>query len=265
MDRKIDIDELKKIQLSMLEYVDEFCRRNNIDYWITSGTLLGAVRHKGYIPWDDDIDIGMKRVDYEKFMVLFNKVESPYIFKCYEIDNTYQYQMGKILDTRTVLYEPNAKSGYEISVYLDLFVYDYIPNDRKTVEHIYKKRDFYKKIRTLQSADRHNGSILRQRLLDIVSMVLKVIPKKYLVKKIVMNGEKYRKVDTGYFGDYVGDYRLVIDSRILDEFIDVEFEGKKFKAPLKFDEWLGLFYGNYMQLPPEEKRIPHHEFEAYYI
>lgn len=265
MIHKIDVEELKAIQLSMLEYVDQFCRNNNISYWITSGTLLGAVRHKGYIPWDDDIDIGMKREDYNKFMKLFNgNLDSRYSFKCYENDHRYPYQMGKILDNRTVLYEPNEKSGYKISVYIDLFVYDYIPLEKTTVNKIYRKRDFYKKIRTLQSAERHQGSSIRQALVSGVSHALKLVPKQFLVKKIVYNGYKYRNYDTGYLGDYVGDYKLVIDAEIVRDFINLEFEGRRFLAPARYDEWLKLFFGDYMKLPPLEQQMAHHEFEAYY-
>ena len=88
--KKIDIDDLKKIQLEILNYIDDFCKKNDINYWLDSGTLLGAVRHKGYIPCDDDIDIGMLREDYEKFIAIFNKNnKSNYKLHCYENDKNW--------------------------------------------------------------------------------------------------------------------------------------------------------------------------------
>lgn len=264
--KKIDVDELKKIQLKMMVYIDQFCRENGIEYWLTAGTLLGAVRHKGFIPWDDDIDIGMKRTDYNKFMTAFNNDQkSQYTFRCYENDPGYPYQMGKVLDNNTVLYEPNQKSGYKIAVYIDVFVYDQIPNDEAVIKKLYDTRDRLKKIRTLRNADRHMGTKIRQAAVGTVSHLLKVFPTQYLVKKIVMNGKEYRMKDTGYLGDLVGDDRAVIDESIVDELIDFDFEGYKMLGPAKYDEWLKLFFGNYMELPPVEQRVSHHDFEAYYL
>ena len=110
---EIKLDELKKIQLDILVFIDDFCEKNNINYWIDCGTLLGAVRHKGYIPWDDDIDIGMLREDYDKFMKIFNNCcnNSKYKFISYETDKNWPFPFGKVLDITTVLYEPDKKYG----------------------------------------------------------------------------------------------------------------------------------------------------------
>ena len=78
--RKVELEELRKIQISILDVVADFCEKHKINYWIDSGTLLGAIRHKGYIPWDDDIDIGMLREDYDKFKKLFNQYNDRYLY-----------------------------------------------------------------------------------------------------------------------------------------------------------------------------------------
>lgn len=265
MKHKIDIDELKKLQLEILKYVAAFCERNNINYWLTAGTLLGAVRHKGYIPWDDDIDIGMKREDYDIFTKKFNLGENKrYSFHCIENDKSYCYPMGKVLDTHTVLYEPNKEYGYQIAVYIDVFVYDNIPSNPKIINRLYNKRDLYLKIRYLRDSREHSGSYLRKILVQAVGTSLKIFPTIFIAKKIASIGKQYRKNKTGFYGDLVGEHRVIIEAEIISSFTKLEFENNYFNVPVDYDKWLTLFFGNYMQLPPEDKRIPHHHFEVYY-
>ena len=124
-----------------LKETEDFCRENNINYWLDSGTLLGAIRHGGYIPWDDDIDIGMLRPDYDRFLAMFNKFNKQYQVFSVENDINFPYPFGKVLDTHTVLYEPNEQ-GVKLSINIDIFVYDNAPEDDKLVEQMYRKRDF---------------------------------------------------------------------------------------------------------------------------
>ena len=104
---KLQIEEVKQIQLGILDVVADFCDQNQIQYWIDSGTLLGAIRHKGYIPWDDDIDVGMLREDYDRFTKLFNEKNDRFQFCCIENSPEFFVPHGKVTDTSTVLYEPN--------------------------------------------------------------------------------------------------------------------------------------------------------------
>lgn len=136
--REMTIDELKEVQLQILDFVAEFCEKNQIQYWIDSGTLLGAIRHKGYIPWDDDIDVGMLRKDYDKFFKLFNDPGNRYQFVCYEKQPDFYLPHGKVCDVSTVLYEPNEK-GHRLSVNIDIFVYDNAPEDNSEVMKMYNR------------------------------------------------------------------------------------------------------------------------------
>ena len=104
---ELSLDELRKIQIEILDVVSKFCDDHEINYWLDGGTLIGAVRHKGYIPWDDDIDLGMLRPDYDKFMRLFNEHNTRYKFHCIENDPKFYVPFGKVLDTETILYEPD--------------------------------------------------------------------------------------------------------------------------------------------------------------
>lgn len=259
----IKIDELKKIQIDILKDVNEFCRSNNIDYWIDCGTLLGAVRHKGYIPWDDDIDIGMLRPDYEKFKTLY-KGNSNYSFLCSENDNTYYFPFGKVVDNNTVLYEPNKK-GYKIAVYIDVFVYDNAPDSDYALKKMYDKRDFWRKLNNAQTGHhRKTNNKFLEILVKLGSSILKLFPKGYFNKKSIKVCLEYANSSTKRVGNFTSEKRMVCNKKIFASFIDLPFEDCYFKAPVGYDQWLRSFYGDYMKLPPEDKRVSHHEFEAYY-
>ena len=103
--RRIGMSELRKHQLEILDFVVEFCEENDIHYWLDSGTLLGAVRHKGYIPWDDDIDIGMLREDFDRFTQRFRDKcsKTAYVFRCPEVDKNWHLPFGKVMDMTTLL------------------------------------------------------------------------------------------------------------------------------------------------------------------
>ena len=265
--KKIELEELKKIQIKILDYVDEFCKNNSINYWLDCGTLLGAIRHKGYIPWDDDIDIGMLRDDYEKFMKLFNKYnDSQYKFHCYEIDNEWHLPYGKILDENTIMYEPDEKTGIKQSVFIDLFVYDNAPNDEKELNKMYKKRDLYKKLNNLQI---YSGFYIEKKnkynfIRYPIHLLMQLFPKRYFVKKGIELSKKYSNEETTRIGNFTSSTKICCNKDIFNIFVKVEFEGKKYLAPVGYDEWLKSFYGDYMKLPPKEKRVSHHRFVAYY-
>ena len=117
--KPIDVYELKRIQLEILDNVMKFCDENDINCWLNGGTLLGAIRHKGYIPWDDDIDLGMLRKDYEKFRQLFNVNNTRYKLVCFDDDTEFLYPFGKVIDTSTILYEPD-ENGIKLAVNIDI-------------------------------------------------------------------------------------------------------------------------------------------------
>lgn len=259
---RIELEELKRLQLEILDNVHSFCINNKIDYWLDSGTLLGAIRHKGYIPWDDDIDIGMLRSDYNKFLSVFNDSNDKY--KCYSIENNelFLYPFAKIIDTTTILYEPDEK-GNKLGVNIDLFPYDKIPEEKHKAEKLYKRRIFFQKMRSLSSHNIHSGNKVKRFLIGFVSIFCKVFPKGYFEKKIVKNALSAYESSSHVIGNLTSSEVIFSNDSIFTSFIDVEFEGKKYKAPIGYDEWLRDFYGDYMVLPPIEKRNSNHHFVAY--
>ena len=264
--KEIDIKELRKIQIEILDNVDEFCKKNNINYWIDCGTLLGAVRHKGYIPWDDDIDIGMLREDYDKFLNLFNKVNTRYKLNALELDKDYYFPFGKVVDTNTILYEPDEETGIKGAVYIDVFVYDNAPDDDSKVDEMYDKRDNYNKFRIAQLYPKmYDKSSFKKRIMRFfLNIYLKFLPKNYYTKKCIDNSKRYINENTKRVGNFTSAKRMTGDKEIFNSFVELSFENKKYPAPVGYKKWLEAFYGDYMKLPPKEKQVSLHKFKAYY-
>ena len=263
---EIDLNELRKIQVKILDDIHLFCKKNRIKYWIDCGTLLGAIRHKGYIPWDDDIDIGMLREDYEKFLKTYNNRDSRYKLLAIENDKEYNFQFGKVIDSNTILWEPDPETGVKSGVYVDVFVYDNAPDDDKLVKKMYDKRDKYNKLRNAQLyPNMYDKSSFKKRVMHFfVNCYLKLLPKTYYSKKCIKNSKKYMNEKTKRVGNFTSNARICCDKKIFKKFIEVTFEKKKYMAPVGYDDWLKAFYGDYMKLPPKEKRVSLHKFKAYY-
>lgn len=259
--KKINTEELKKIQLEILKYVAKFCDENNINYFLDSGTLIGAVRHKGYIPWDDDIDIGMLRSDYDKFMSMFNASNNQYEAWSVENHENYIYPICKVMDKTTVLYE----LGQTICVNIDIFVYDNAPDNDKVLTKMYDKRDRLRFWHVQRNYDyAHSGGGVRKSMITFVKLLLKFFPKNYFAKKIIKNSQKYSSQSTQWVGNFFAKARIKINKDIFERYDLMEFEGDLYKVPSGYDTWLKAFYGDYMKLPPIEMRVPFHSVEAYF-
>lgn len=263
---KVDLEELKKIQIEILDYVVSFCEKHSIKYWLDCGTLLGAIRHKGYIPWDDDIDIGMLREDYDKFIKTFNMNNSSN-YVCYSVENNndFFFPFAKVMDKKTELFEPD-ENGFKYNIFIDVFVYDNAPDDEKKVKKMFKKRDFYTYLNGIRGFKNYYSS---KKIVSVAKRIMEIglflFPRNYFAKRIINNSKKYVAYSTKRVGDFTSVSKNCVEKSIFSEMIDVEFEGKMYKAPNGYDVWLKSFYGDYMKLPPIEKRISNHKFVAYKI
>ena len=271
--RELSLEEVRKVQIELLDVVMDFCNRNGINCWLNGGTLIGAARHKGYIPWDDDIDLGMLRPDYDKFMAMFNSYNPRYEFHCIENDPDFDQAFGKVLDNNTVLYEPD-ESGVKLAINIDIFPMDNAPDDDRKMEEMFRKRISFQRgsgIRRKGIFAPAKGNVLRRLCVYIYRFlwmsVMLFPPKSYFLKKIVENAKRYNNEDTKRVGDFVGGNpevkNAVLQRELLSETTQLEFEGKKYNVPVGYKEWLTNLYGDYMQLPPPEKRVSLHKFKAY--
>lgn len=251
MMEEMTLEELKKAEIEILDVIAKFCEERKIKYWIDCGTLIGAIRHKGFIPWDDDIDVGMLRPDYDRFMKEFNDYNPRYKFCCPENTSEWWLAFGKVFNIWTHRGE------------VDIFFYDNAPDDDYAMIKMFSRRDFLHRMNRMRLGSIFapvNGNIFRRTLGYAARLILRLFPRYYFVLKLVENSKRYISENTKRVGNFSAWSFAVCDKDVFDSFIDVDFEGKKYKAPVGYDKWLRAFYGDYMQLPPVEQRVqPHYK------
>ena len=268
--KQLTLEEIKEVELNILIDFSEFCEKNNLRYYLTYGTLLGAVRHKGFIPWDDDIDVNMPRDDYDKLQTLLKnnnyKINDHIILKTPESKN-YQYQFCKIIDNRTIVYEKNIKNKYQTSIWIDIFPLDNIPENTKKQKHfistlIRKRKHYFYTFEKSFNGKSLIGKIKYTIVKIIMTPVCKLINQKCRIAKLAT---KYKNLETDLiFFSLNGDaYKTIFNKNVLEQ-TDLLFENRKFKTFKNYDKVLTQLFGNYMELPPVEQRISH-SFEAYFI
>ncbi len=258
--KAITLDELKTIQLDLLQKTADFCEKNGLRYFLCGGTLIGAIRHKGYIPWDDDIDIAMPRPDYEKFVKTFNKPENYYQVAYLDNSSTYAYAFAKVYDNRTILRELHYP-GENFGVNIDVFPADGVKNTTQI-----KKIMILHKLLNTKRANYYHRTLSKK----IINTFGKVLLLPFSAHKIAtwMNNEAskytfYSLPMAGVIANPLGPGEMV-DKSVFESDIYQEFEGREYRVPIGYDAWLRSIYGDYMQLPPIEHRVTHHTFKAWW-
>lgn len=267
MKRIDDSEEIKKILLETMDYVHKICDDNGLTYFLMFGTLLGAVRHKGFIPWDDDIDIVMPRKDYERFIKIADNDNCGFGLITHENNKCYYLPFAKIFNKKTILYE-HVSNPIPMGLYIDIFPMDYCDDDYKESVHLIQK--MYKKQRLLSIKNMmvdKNRLFIKNVALVLLKLCTFFITKHQIIKSIcgtaTINRNTHKKYSSCLCFVVYKERTLYLTS-LFDKTIELEFEGRLYKAPKDYDLILRQTYGNYMQLPPVEKRITHHGFDVYY-
>lgn len=250
--QKISPTEIKDIELSILEYIDDVCRKNGIRYFLSYGTLLGAVRHKGFIPWDDDIDICMLRPDYDKFIKLAGKPDSHFKLLHHSTDKKYFYEFAKVVDSRTQIVNDGLLENENEGVWVDIFPIDRVAYFRRTQRFLVKISLVCRILSVYKNFPTKHNSLWKP-----VWRISRLIgPRFFLLITDFLSKHGKNSSAVGYIASN-GDARYCFSSNIFAGSVPMQFENKNFPAPEQYDTYLTCLYNDYMQLPPEDKRITH--------
>lgn len=263
--KEIGIEELKKLQLDILIKIRDFCDHKGIMYYLAYGTLLGAVRHKGYIPWDDDIDIMMPRADYNRFLREFNGFYKELEVRAPELDLSYYAPYANVMDNRTLLVEPTLRHN-DIGVKVDIFPIDNVPDEKKLYENICKRSGILNRIRHSKIVNLNYYTGVKKLKFFVKKMMSLHKSLEKVQKGLIELGNTYNNMSCEFVDciTFITIKNRKFPKKCIEGFEYVIFEKEKFKAPNDYGICLTALFGNYMQLPPEEKRIAHHNFQAYW-
>lgn len=260
--KKLDIDEIKEVELGVMDYIHNICREKGINYSLAYGSLLGAVRHRGFIPWDDDLDIALKRDEYDKlYQAILEDNNSIYKIVSWENDSRYPYPFYRVYDSRTVYENNYIQNDIELGICVDVFPFD----DYKDVNKEITKLDMYRRLSvyTLYGI-RNKEAGIKNIVRYLMLVAFRLTRVKIWNKKL--NDCSKAPVNSEYI-DYLMEskkYSTKIDAKALDEVIECKFEDRVYNIPKDYDHILTTIYGeDYMEIPPLEKRIQHDDFVAY--
>ncbi|WP_026524639.1 MULTISPECIES: LicD family protein [unclassified Butyrivibrio] len=269
--RQLTLQEIKDTELNILLEFNKICDENGFTFYLCGGSLLGAVRHKGFIPWDDDIDICMPRPEYDRLAALVReqKLNKPDWLEivCYE-NGTSRFPFIKILDKRTIVRNEFFKDSDYDNVWVDLLPVDGLPDDDEEVRVLYQKMFRYRKLVQMKYIRPFKAKSLAKMITKpLLAMFAQLINTDRYNKKLV-DAARYNGFDAskrvGIVTEGLYGVREAIPREAYLKSIDVEFEGHTFKATSYWDEYLHNLFGEYMTLPPVEKRKTH-EMKAYRI
>lgn len=264
-----DLRKAQLVMLRILKIVDFICRKHALSYWIDGGTLLGAVRHKGFIPWDDDLDIAMPRGDYERFLsIALEELPSDLYLQTTDTDPSYD-MFGKppckIRDEFSVLKEHHktSTSGHE-GIFLDIFPVDRMHRSlpERRVEHLMKKR--YWRLCVFYNIPWIRSSQLKIVARNMVVLAVRMMKIRFWLKQYMRAAKQKIEQNKGLREDYKLGFGFDVPwVRYFEPYDifplqEILFEGSFFKAPNNYDSLLKQYYGDYGLLPPVEKRLNTH-------
>lgn len=265
--KQISLEKAKQVQIEIMDYFDNFCRSNNIKYSLADGTLIGAVRHKGYIPWDDDIDVMMLRSEFDKFVKLHGDGER------YKITNErYGHNYGlqsRLCDSHSILlYTVPFKCKVDNGIFIDVIPIDNYPDSKEEQDRqqqLIAKYGLNSRIMCAKWKYLLTDPIGRKDLWKRIKMSFTTM--EYWRTKAHQVMSMYNGTETKMLAEmeFWRHQPWVFPKETFESYIDIDFEGKKYMAVKNYDAFLTAQYGDYMTLPPVEKQVAHHGFNAYWL
>ena len=265
--KQLSFEQIREIQIELLVYFDKWCNEHDINYSLGEGTLIGAVRHKGFIPWDDDIDLLMPREDYDKFIKIY---KGKYRLINHHTERRWRWCFSRLSDETTFVTFKNPKKNYH-GIWISLFPIDNFPdapNDKSQWAAVMKKVNIYQRIGRRRDSCcywKPEQKLYKNLLRCLLIALLSPISYNWLAKQQEKLIEQFNQSSTARKGllACLWDDAWYCDKKAFESFTNLEFEGHVFKAFSGYDTYLRAQYGDYMQLPPEEDRIAKHDYIAY--
>ena len=258
-----DLETLKKIELDILIEIDKICKKHNIKYSLAAGTLLGAVRHEGFIPWDDDIDIMMLREEYEKFLKLASEeLNEKYFVLDYRENRYYGFPFAKIMANNTVMKEKStSKTKVPVGVFVDIFPIDVASEKKLENESQYKNAQKLKNIMLCRGNYYFGQHGIKAIIWKLRRLIYLLIPYKKIVVTFEKLVHKHDKSNSNSFISLCGNVgveKATYPQEWFQEYCLLPFENYKFMAIKEYKALLKKQYGDYMKLPSLSERKPHH-------
>ena len=265
---ELTLSEIQSETLKIMKQIDSICRKENLRYCLFYGTLIGAVRHKGFIPWDDDLDIAMPRADYEKLAEYFKTHESelaPLKWFSYETEPNYPYMIARVCNTEFRMEAENERNC-GMGTFVDIYPMDGAGNGKHSL--FYNRAWFYSSMYFTKSRLHYvvpKG--FAKKLVKGCSFCLsKVLPLRVIRKRLISFSKKYPYEESKCIASMtwlVDGKKNVFEKSLFDNLVPCDFEDTQFLIPATYDSILTTKYGNYMQLPPENERVGHHFYKIF--
>ena len=255
------LDEIKDIELDLLIQFDNFCKENNLKYALTYGTLLGAIRHNDFIPWDDDVDVMMPRKDFEILKELLNsgkKSIAEYISFLSSEQDDYYYHFNKIYNNKTIAKMDNNITKH--GIWLDIFPVDSMPKSKLMSKWFHIKARTLRNMIIAGTTDFNASNVNKVMSKKILSRISKIIGLKRIVVYLNKYVQKYNKRNEGVVSIVHGQYSVEADLHY-EEYFDTElhiFRDHYFEIPKGWDKILKGMYGEYMMIPSKENQSTHY-------
>ena len=270
--KELTISEVKELEFELLVKFDDICRTHQWRYSLGGGSLLGAVRHHGFIPWDDDIDIIMPRPDYDKFVESSKNSNWKFVVRTHETTQGYNMLHGKIMNPNTVLIDSSINnSTYTIGIHIDIFPVDGLGQTYKEALRTFNRTALSRELLNAKTWKRYFKSKTHPFYYEpfrfLLFLISRFVDTESLINAIDKENRRF-SFDTEQFAGCVsGCYRdkEILPQKVFSEYCEIPFEGRLFKCLMRYDDYLKSLYGDYMKLPPKEKQKSHHTFKAFLV